>query len=389
MGAGAHYLAPVRIALFAETYAPQRNGVAVLLDRLVRHLTGLGHEVLVVAPESGRPRGDAPTRDGVAVVRVKGIPLPRYPDLTIGIPFAPSAMDAAAAFRPHVVHAVTEYAMGLTGVQVARSLGVPVLASFHTNIPDYLPYYGFRWASEPCWRYLRWFHDQAVLTFAPSEATRSILEARGFRNVRLWPRGVDPAQFSPAHRNATVRARWGDPGGLHLVYVGRLTPEKDLAVLFDAFERVRRRSDLGTLHLTLVGDGAYSGVMRQRAPAGVTFTGYLEGEDLSRAYASADVFAFPSRSETLGNAVLEAMSSGLPVVAVREGGTLENVRDGVNGVLCQPGDPAAFADGIARLAADPDLRGRLSRTARSWAEQRNWAAAFAPLVSAYEELHRG
>jgi glycosyltransferase involved in cell wall biosynthesis len=375
----------VRIALFSETFLPQRNGVALLLDRLIRHLIAQGHEVLVAAPTSWRPRGEVPAMAGARVVRVAGVPLPRYPDLTLALPLAPRVVREVAAFRPDVIHLVTEYSLGVTGLQTAVALGVPVIASFHTNIPRYLPYYGFGWAGDLCWRYLRWFHNQATATFCPSETNRRELVGHGFRNVRVWPRGVDTARFAPdpAARPAAGPA----PEVLRLLYVGRLTPEKDLPVLFGAYDRLRARAE-HPIHLTLVGDGAYSDAMRARAPRDVTFAGYLEGRALSAAYAAADVFVFPSRSETLGNVVLEALASGLPVVGVRDGGTLENVRDGENGILCAPGDPEAFAEGIRRLAGDPPLRHRLARNARAWAEARTWDAAFAPLTGAYEELAR-
>jgi len=376
----------VRIALFSETFLPQRNGVALILDRLIRHLTTQGHEVLLAVPISWRPRGEVPLHPGLRVLRVPGVPLPRYPDLTLALPLAPRVMREVADFRPDVIHVVTEYSLGVTGLQTATTLGIPAIASFHTNIPRYLPYYGFGWAGELCWRYLRWFHNQAAVTFCPSETNRHELLERGFRNVRVWPRGVDTTRFAPSGR-----ATPGDDGAPHdavrLLYVGRLTPEKDLPVLFDAYEQLR---NLRTpLQLTLVGDGAYTGIMRARAPADVTFAGYLEGQALSEAYAAADVFVFPSRSETLGNVVLEALASGLPVVGVRDGGTLENVEDGLNGVLCEPGDAGSFAAGIRRLAENPALRSRLGQNARTWAEARGWDAAFAPLTAAYEELaHR-
>jgi glycosyltransferase involved in cell wall biosynthesis len=194
---------------------------------------------------------------------------------------------------------------------------------------------------------------------------------------------VDTRRFAPAGRAEAGGAGVTEP--LRLLYVGRLTPEKDLPVLFAAYERLRAGGG-PPLHLTLVGDGAYSGAMRARAPRDVTFAGYLEGAALSSAYAGADVFVFPSRSETLGNVVLEALASGLPVVGVRDGGTVENVRDGVNGILCPPGDVDAFAAGIRRLADDAPLRRQLGRNARAWAEGRTWDAAFAPLTGAYEEL---
>jgi glycosyltransferase involved in cell wall biosynthesis len=374
----------VRIALFSETYLPQRNGVALILDRLVRHLAEQGHEVLLAVPRSYRPRGEVGVPAGVTVVRVPGVPLPKYPDLTVGLPFVPAVSRAVRRFRPDVIHLATEYTLGLTGLRLARTLRIPAVASFHTNIPGTLPYYGFGWAGERCWAYLRWFHNQAEATFCPSTTNRRVLEARGFRAVQVWPRGVDTERFAP--RPPEPRADSARSAPLSLLYVGRLTPEKDLPVLFDAYRLVAASGVDPVPHLVLAGDGAYSARMRARAPRGVTFAGYLDGAELSAAYAAADVFVFPSRVETLGNVVLEALASGLPVVGAAEGGTLENVRDGVNGVLCPPGDAAAFAAAIARLAADGDLRRRLSANARQWAEQRTWERAFAPLVATYEEL---
>jgi phosphatidylinositol alpha 1,6-mannosyltransferase len=376
----------MRIALFSETFPPQRTGVAVVLERLVRHLAQQGHEVLLAAPVSWRPRGDVELPGEVRLVRVPGVPLPLYPDLTLGIPHYPAVSRAVREFRPDVIHLVTEYTLGLTGLRLARRLGVPAVSSFHSNIPGTLPYYGLGWARERCWAYLRWFHSHARITFCPSETNRRVLETQGFRNVRVWARGVDTDLFAPRERSETLRRRNGSGNGLHLLYVGRLAPEKDLPVLFDAYRRLKQSRLAQDIHLTLVGDGSYSAKTRSQAPPGVTFTGHLEGTELSQAYSSADVFVFPSRVETLGNVVLEAFASGLPVVGIAEGGTLENVVDGVNGVLCAPGDPDALAAAVARLAGDADLRRQMSDNARHWAEERTWERAFAPLTTAYREL---
>jgi glycosyltransferase involved in cell wall biosynthesis len=202
--------------------------------------------------------------------------------------------------------------------------------------------------------------------------------------VRIWGRGVDLERFNPAHRKPDVREAVGSPEALHLLYVGRLTPEKDLSVLFEAYRRAASRSPR-PIQLVLTGDGAYAPRARASAPEGVTFTGHLEGDRLAAAYASADVFVFPSRTETLGNVVLEALASGLPVVAAAEGGVLENVRDGETGLLCTPGDPGSFAQQILKLVDQPSLRERLSRNARAWAERRTWERAFSPLVDGYRE----
>lgn len=375
----------MRIALFSETYLPQRNGVALILDRLVQRLAELKHEVLIAAPAAGGD-DEVPPPAGVQVIRVPSVPLYRYPDLRIAAPYSRRVLRAVRAFRPDVIHLATEYCLGLIGLMAARRLRVPTVASFHTNIPDYLPYYGFAWASAPAWRYLRWFHNRAGLTFCPSDATRRLLHDHGFRDVRIWSRGVDLERYHPGHRSDAARRRHGPPEAVHLLYVGRLTPEKDLGVLFAAYERVRRLRPDRQVHLVLAGDGAYAPRARQMAPPDVTFTGYLEGRHLGEAYASADIFVFPSRTETLGNVVLEALASGLPVIGAAEGGVLENVQDGVNGLLCAPGDPDAFARSILELIDRPTLRRQFVHNARAWAERRSWETAFAPLIAGYHEV---
>jgi glycosyltransferase involved in cell wall biosynthesis len=377
----------VRIALFSETFVPQRNGVALVLWRLVRYLSHNGHQVLVATADPGTPLEEPELPPNVRLVKVPGWKLPRYPDLTMARLFSPRVAREVVAFRPDVVHLVTEYSMGLTGLTLARRMGWPRLASFHTNIPSYLPYYGFGWASRWCWAYLRWFHNRVGLTLCPSETSRRELLARGFRNVRVWGRGVDTSFFRPRWDSGRPEVSSAGSQGtpIRLLYVGRLTPEKEIPVLFRAYERARQLDPGLSLELILAGDGAYSPRMRSGAPPGVKFTGYLEGEALSQAYARADVFVFPSRTETLGNVVLEAMASGLPVVAAAEGGTLENVRHGVNGLLVPGGDADRFAEAIVTLARDGALRLRLARNARSWAEERSWDWAFEGLMREYRE----
>jgi len=358
----------------------------MLLGRFVRFLAARGHEVLVVTTDAPAER-DAPATlpAGVQVVKVRGFRLPRYPDLTMALPFAPRAARAIETFRPDIVHLVTEYGLGIAALGAARRMGLPVLASFETNIPGCLPYYGFGWAAGPSWRYLRWFHNRSGLTLCPSEPWRELLETKGFKYARVWERGVDTEQFAPARRSEAARRRNGPPDAIQLLYVGRLTPEKELPLLFDAYRRAQARANGRPLHLVLAGDGAYAGRMRSAAPPGVTFAGYLEGEALSEVFVAADVFVLPSRVETLGYVVLEAMASGLPVIGADKGGTLENVRDGVNGLLCPAGDRERFAEAIHTLAGDEPLRRRLAANARAWAEQRTWNRAFDTLLETYEE----
>lgn len=378
----------MRIALFSETFVPQRNGVALVLWRLVRYLSQQGHQVLIATAEHAtavEPEPELPPN--ARVVKVPGWKLPRYPDLTMARPFSRRVTRELLAFGPDIVHLVTEYSMGLTGLELARRMARPVLASFHTNVPSYLPYYGFGWASRWCWAYLRWFHNRVGLTLCPSETSRRELLARGFRNVRVWGRGVDTSFFRPRWDANDLDPRGSDVAGVpvRLLYVGRLTPEKEIPVLFRAYRRARELAPELPLELVLAGDGAYSPRMRSSAPPDVKFTGYLEGAALSQTYARADIFVFPSRTETLGNVILEAMASGLPVVAAAEGGTLDNVRHGVTGLLVPAADADRFAEAIVALARNPDLRIRLARNARAWAEERSWERSFEGLLREYRD----
>ena len=311
--------------------------------------------------------------------------MPRSPDLRLAAPVSRRVARAVKRFKPDVIHVVTAYSLGLVGLRMARVHGIPVVASFHAMIPDLLHYYGIRWGREASWRYLRWFHTHVAFTFCPSAVSAARLREHGFKNVRIWAHGVETERFSPAHRSSEVRERLGPAGLVHLLYLGRLAPEKELSVLFEAYRQVCAANPRRPVRLTVAGDGPYTARARAQAPTDVSFVGYLEDEALVRTYASADVFVFPSRVETQGNVILEAMASGLPVVAMTEGGVLENVRHGVNGLLCIPGDTQSFAQGILRLVDEPTLRATLGRNARAWAEHRTWEAMLAPLVAGYEE----
>jgi glycosyltransferase involved in cell wall biosynthesis len=376
----------MRIAFFSETHVSEHDGVAVILDRLLRDLYRTGHEVLLVGTHANGTNG-AGVPPGIQAALVPSIPLPWYPDLRLAAPISQQVLRAVKGFKPDVIHLVTAYSVGLIGLQAARTLGVPAVATFHAALPDLLPYYGFGWGSDVCWSYLRWFHRKVAFTYCPSQATADRLCEQGFENVRVWSYGVETERFHPGHRSPAIRERHGPPDAVHLLYVGRFAPEKDLPVMFDAYRAVASARP-GAVHLVLVGDGVHTGRTLARAPKDTTATGYLEGELLLQAYASADVFVHPSRTETQGNVVLEAMASGLPVVGMREGGVLENVRHEMNGLLCEPGNARSFASAILRLVDDSNLRNRLAANARVWAEGRPWDASLDVLIAGYQEAAR-
>lgn len=377
---------PLRIALFADTYPPQVNGVARTLARLVEHLEATGHEVLLVTPAVGEPV--PPTSDRFSHHTRPGIAFPLYPELQLTSGMGGSIRAKLEAFDPHVVHCATESALGWSGRRWALRTGRTLVTSFHTNFATYATVYGLGFAEGLIWRTLRRFHAPAALTLCPSSDTLSLLQSRGFHpRLRVWSRGVDSILFHPGRRSEPMRARLGSGADVVLLYVGRLAPEKRLGMLLDAYPTVRAQGARNGLSvgLALVGSGPLEAEIQSRGLPGVVLTGALSGLELAAAYASADVFVFPSDSETFGNVVTEAMASGLPVVGVNQGGVRDTVLPGKTGLLSPPGDTRAFAASILTLIGNPTLRSTLARSARTSAESRSWSRILDGVLAAYAE----
>ena len=301
------------------------------------------------------PAGGAEAYDATPVIGLSGFPLPVYPELKVVLGRR-RIQEQLKAFGPDLVHVVNPFFLGVSGLACARRLGLPVVASYHTDVPGYVQRYGCGFLAGAVWRYTRWVYNQAVLTLCPSNPTRVELERHGIRRVKVWPHGVDTTRFMPSWRDAGFRRRLSDghPEAPLLLYVGRVAREKRVDWLADACRA------LPHARLAVVGDGPAMGALRQRlAGCNVVFTGYLRGVALSQAYASADVFVSPSANETFGNVVLEAAASGLPVVAPRSGGVLDIVQHEETGLLCGPEERAGFVAAVERLVADPQLARRL------------------------------
>jgi phosphatidylinositol alpha 1,6-mannosyltransferase len=359
---------PMRIALFSEVYWPMVSGVAVTLRRLTDSLTARGHEVRVYSATYPLPPGG---RDRPEARRSASLPLFLYPDVQWAFPRFGGLLEDVGQFRPDVVHVATEFSMGLAGAKIARRLGRPLIASAHTNYEQYAGRYGMEWVLRPGWRYLRWFYGQADMVLCPSRFYQDYLEARGIGHTALWTRGVDTDTFSPRHRDESWRSTLGlAPHDLLVTYVGRIAREKNLDLLLAAWSALGPRR--GNAQLALVGRGPLADPIRRRHIPGVHVMGLLEGSALSTAYASADIFAFPSTTETFGNVLLEAMASGLPSVAAGAGGVSEFARHGDNAWLVAPGSADALTAGLERLLGDAPLRRRLTAGALRTAAERRW-----------------
>jgi glycosyltransferase involved in cell wall biosynthesis len=367
----------LRVALFTETFLPETNGVVTRLKHTVEELVRAGDEVLVFTP-SGGPKSYA----GARIHGVAGVPFPPYPQIHLCPPHLKVARTLGW-FDPDLIHAVNPFVLGTGGIIYARRLKVPLITSYHTNLAAYTHFYGLGFFEGATRWWTRTLHNRAALTLCTSGTTRDYLHREGITRVRLWPRGVDARHFRPDRASKEWRNRLsgGRPEEKILLYVGRLAREKSIGQL-----KAVLRGIPGT-RLAIVGDGpARKALEREFRGMQTIFTGFLGGDDLANAYASADLFVFPSTTETLGIAMIEALSSGLPVVAARSGGAHEVVLKGENGLLYEPGSDGELVATIRRTLGDGALRAALGRRARASAEKLGWEASTAALRGYYEEI---
>lgn len=358
----------LRVAFVTETYPPEVNGVANTAACFVEGLRRRQHEIHLVRPR--QHAGDASDGSNLEQTLMRGMPIPRYPGLRLGLPAKGALLRLWSLRRPDVVHIVTEGPLGWSALAAARQLRLPVSTDFRTNFHTYSGHYGIGWLRRPIAAYLRKFHNRAALTLVPTEKVRSELEELGFRRLQVVARGVDATLFGPAHRSAALRAEWGAGAeDTVIIHVGRLAREKNLAALIATWERISAADPRA--RFVFVGDGPARDSLCARCP-GAIFAGVRRGEDLARHFASGDLFLFPSLTETFGNVTLEAMASGLAVVAYDYAAAGAHIAHSESGVLVPFGDDSLFVQHAAALARDvPRMRG-LGVRARARAEELSW-----------------
>ncbi|HQT43642.1 MAG TPA: glycosyltransferase family 1 protein, partial [Halothiobacillus sp.] len=330
------------ISLVTETFYPDINGVATTLTQLHAALLSAGHRVQVICPRADESRV---LDDGI---EVPGFALPFYHSVRLGLPASGRLLKSWRQDRPDLVHVATEGPLGFSALRMARRLGVPVTSSLHTNFHTYMTHYRVGWLANPVMRYLRWFHNRTALTFIPTDQQASELGGMGFERLTVLGRGVDTQLFNPDQRDSGLRNQWQQMAGgqrvaepLVALHVGRLAAEKNLDLLIAAFTAMRvARPDLVAV---VVGDGPERARL-ERALPWVVFVGMKRGEALARHYASADFFVFPSKSETFGNVVLEAMASGLACISFNYAAGCRLIQHGINGYLAACDDEAGFIE---------------------------------------------
>ncbi len=362
----------LHLALVTETYAPEINGVAMTLGRLVDGLAQRGHRVTIIRPRQRHesPRCTVTRRLACEQIRLPGIPLPGYPQLRIGLPARLRLRRIWQKLRPDLVHVATEGPLGATAISAARELGIPVTSSFHTNFDQYTRDYRLGWFKPVVAGWLRRVHNRTLRTFAPTQDLVARLEREGYANLRLLSRGVDTTLFDPNRRDDDLRASWGaSKDDLVVVHVGRMAAEKNYPLLFRAFDAVKAVQPRA--RLVLVGDGPMLAAYQKQRPDAV-FTGFYMGINLARHYASGDLYLHASYTETFGNVVTEALASGLAVSAFDYAAAHAFLVNEHNGLKCPVADEEAFIANAARLAGDPSLRKRLGESGRQRALSLSW-----------------
>ncbi len=367
----------MRIALFTETFLPKVDGIVTRLRHTIEHLERNGDRVLVVAPEGGLTE-----YKGAKVHGVPGIPLPMYPELKLALP-SMGTKNIIEEFNPDLIHVVNPAVLGLGGIYYAKTLNIPLIASYHTHLPQYLHHYGLGAIEGVFWEFLKATHNQAKLNLCTSSAMVNELESHGIKNVDLWQRGVDTEMFQPSLASKQMRSRLseGNPESPLLLYVGRVSAEKQIDQIKPVLEAIPEA------RLAIVGDGPNREALEAHfAGTNTNFVGYLQGLELASAFASADAFVFPSRTETLGLVLLEAMAAGCPVVAANSGGIPDIVTDGENGYMFEVDDPEGAIKATKKLLEAKEEREQLRVNARLEAEQWGWVTATKQLQSYYRSV---
>lgn len=378
---GADTSGELRVVLITGSYNYIRDGIALTLNRMVEYLEAHGVRVLVIAPTAKTPAFAHKGR----LFPVPSVPLPARPEYRLALGLSGRARQELEAFRPDIMHIAVPDLLGYRALRFGQRTKLPIVASYHTRYENYLTYYGLGALHRPVSAYLKWFYGSCRELYAPSASMVETLQADGISTqIRLWSRGVDTESFHPARRSSAWRSKHGVADDeLVICFVSRLVREKELDTVVDVLKGLQR---FNVAHRSvIVGDGPDRSVLENRLPDSV-FTGFLVGDELAQAYASSDIFLFPSDTETFGNVTLEAMASGLVTVCADACGSRSLVVPGVTGFLAKPRHSQEFVEYIQRLANDAALRDQMRAAARQRSLEFSWDGAMAKLLSYYRAL---
>jgi glycosyltransferase involved in cell wall biosynthesis len=359
----------LRIAVVTETWPPEVNGVAMTLAKLVQGLSHRNHDVQLIRPR--QTKTDSPMSDAsLEEVLMRGMPIPRYPELKLGLPSKKTLVKTWTLRRPDVVHIATEGPLGWSALQAAKVLKLPVTSDFRTNFQSYSKHYGVGWLRKPIVAYLRKFHNATACTMVPTRELMRTLSQNGFANLKVVSRGVDTKLFNIVKRDTSLRSSWGATDDTKvLISVGRMAPEKNLDQVLKTYDALKSTGQ--AFKLVMVGDGPLKEQFQKRYPE-IIFPGMLSQTNLAAYYASSDLFIFPSQTETFGNVTLEALASGIPVLAFDCAAARDWVQTGVNGWLIAENNPEGFAAQAVTIFNSKDLLEQITQSTRQQVVHLDW-----------------
>ena len=359
----------LRIAVVTETWPPEVNGVAMTLAKLVQGLSHRNHDVQLIRPR--QTKTDSPMNaTSLEEVLMRGMPIPRYPELKLGLPSKKTLVKTWTLRRPDVVHIATEGPLGWSALQAAKVLKLPVTSDFRTNFHSYSKHYGVGWLRKPIVAYLRKFHNATACTMVPTKELMRTLSENGFANLKVVSRGVDTKLFNISKRDTSLRSSWGATDNTKvLISVGRMAPEKNLDQVLKTYEALKVTGQ--AFKLVMVGDGPLKEQFQKRYPE-IIFPGMLSQTNLAAYYASSDLFIFPSQTETFGNVTLEALASGIPVLAFDCAAARDWVQTGVNGWLVAENNPEGFAAQAVSIFKSKDLLDQITQSTRQQVVHLDW-----------------
>ena len=372
----------MKVALYAGTYVKDKDGAVRSIYQLVASMIKNGHEVVVWTPDF------TPGSNGMVPVNLTpSVPIPLYPDYKLGFYNAVTERQLDD-FAPDIVHISTPDIVGRKFLRYAKRKGLPVGSAYHTDFPSYLSYYHLGFAEPAMWRSLRKFYNACDVTLAPNESVRQRLTGKGIERVELWSRGIDRELFDPSRRSTKLRQAWNAEGRTVIIYAGRFVPYKDVEVVMSLYERFADEGLSERVRFVMIGSGPEEEQMRRRMPDAV-FTGYLTGAALPEAYASGDIFLFPSTTEAFCNVALEALATGLPAVVSDVGGCQELVKRSGGGFVAKAGNVGEFFDCCTKLMQDGELFRSMRERGLVFAEDKSWAAVNGQLIDRYQRMISG
>ncbi len=370
----------MKIALYVGSYVRDKDGAVKSIYQLVSSFRKNGHQVVVWSPDLSA--GD--NHNGLTVYRVASVPLPLYTDYRLGF-FTKETLRQLEGYAPDIVHISTPDIVGKEFLLYARGKNIPVVSAFHTDFPSYCSYYRLGFAEGLVWKYLAWFYNSCTIVLAPNNSARLKLQDHHVTGVHIWSRGVDKELFDPSRRSDKLRLAWNALDRKVIVYAGRFVPYKDIDVVMRVYDRLMQGGYAEKVRFVMIGSGPEEDEMKRRMPEAI-FTGYLTGVELPEAYASGDIFLFPSTTEAFCNVALEALASGLPVVVSDAGGCREIVARSAGGIVAHERNVGDFYGKCLELLDNSIQYEELKASGLAFAERQSWAAVNRVVIDLYQKM---